>query len=236
MGQVPSPALASPSPRSGRRKGAWLDGRDLTIALISGGIVAIASVGFQSHLDDRRSEAEERRENLRFVRSLATSDVRERPFQSIDLEGQPLGGLNLEDALLTDANLSGVSAFQASFEGADLSFSTAEEASFVAAKFNDAALVNGHFHASNFSGADLRGASLGGADLTDARFTASDLMGVDLRGADLHGADLAEARVSNICYDELTDWPEGFDPPTHNEESCDPTVTSFSIPIPTPRD
>ena len=70
-------------------------------------------------------------------------------------------------------------------------------------------------------GADLRWASLYGANLSWAYLHGADLRGADLRradlrwanlyGANLRDADLHEADLSWAIYDDCTHWPVGFD-------------------------
>ncbi len=56
-------------------------------------------------------------------------------------------------------------------------------------------------------GAHLEGADLGGASLYRADLEGAYLKGAYLARADLSGANLARAKAN-----ELTIWPEGFDP------------------------
>ena len=70
--------------------------------------------------------------------------------------------------------------------------------------------------------ADLRGADLGAANLSSADLRKADLSGTNLLGADLsdaalgganlRGANLIGADLSGATYDDLTLWPDDFDP------------------------
>jgi uncharacterized protein YjbI with pentapeptide repeats len=44
--------------------------------------------------------------------------------------------------------------------------------------------------------------------------------GADLRGANLTGAKLEAGKVEGICFDDQTQWPNGFTPPS-NPNGCE---------------
>lgn len=69
----------------------------------------------------------------------------------------------------------------------------------------------------NFRRANLQGADLRQADLSGAIFEEADLRGANLSEANLHRANLKVVQLdgvalSNAKYNEVTIWPEGFDP------------------------
>ena len=102
----------------------------------------------------------------------------------LDLSNADLTGASLSGANLTDANLHEADLRHADLDGASL------------------------------SGANLIGANLSRAHLTGSDLSRANLWGADLRGADLTGADLRGADLFDVWYDEETDWPDGFTPPT----------------------
>ena len=67
---------------------------------------------------------------------------------------------------------------------------------------------------SRLRGANLREALLDGAVLTDARLKDADLSGAHLYGTKLRSAELERTTLTGAKYDELTEWPDGFDPET----------------------
>jgi uncharacterized protein YjbI with pentapeptide repeats len=59
--------------------------------------------------------------------------------------------------------------------------------------------------------ADLRGADLTDADLSGADLSSAGLTRANLCGANLSQAVLAAARLTLARYNQVTQWPEGFD-------------------------
>jgi hypothetical protein len=47
-----------------------------------------------------------------------------------------------------------------------------------------------------------------------ANYSDANLRSVDLSGADLHGACLFRTDLTGVVADQVTRWPEGFDPET----------------------
>jgi pentapeptide repeat protein len=83
--------------------------------------------------------------------------------------------------------------------------------------FNDIGLSHArlrglHLDESRFRGAILREALLDGADLTNARLKGADLSGAHLYGTKLKGAEFERTILTGAKYDELTEWPKGFNP------------------------
>src|SRR5262249_40654874 len=110
-----------------------------------------------------------------------------------DLRGLRLEGGNFADALLDDANLSGVDCHRASF---------------YRAKLHRALLTGGVFCAADFQLADLRDADIRNADFSSPfGFVRTDLCHADLGGVLWEGANFTGAR-----YDGGTIFPDGFDP------------------------
>lgn len=215
--QVP-PAMPIP-PSARDRSPRWVS--DIIAGLVAGLLVLVVQV----NIDDQRSEREDRRENLRFVRERSMGAEVARPFRSMNLTGQNLSGLelpradftgatlvgaNLSEAILTDAKLGG-----ADLTGANLAKVRLDGApSLIGTKFINADLTGATLGAEtsgsgNYSGAKLREASLNHAsfsgkpnglavadrDMTGINLSEARLEGVDLRGKRLAGANFREAKL-----------------------------------------
>ena len=121
--------------------------------VISGSVVAVWTVSEQARIDDLRSDREERQENLRFVRDKSSTQLVDRPFQKIDLQGQNLNGLklaradfsgaSLENAQLQFTDLSGAKLVDADLSGVNLVFAGLYGADLTNANLNDAILADG---------------------------------------------------------------------------------------------
>ena len=61
---------------------------------------------------------------------------------------------------------------------------------------------------------DLQGAHLEGANLRRSVLHGADLRRARLNGADLTGADLEGAQLEGASWDNQTQWPDGFSPPS----------------------
>lgn len=78
-------------------------------------------------------------------------------------------------------------------------------------------LANAELVRASLRGADLRGAQLGHACLMGANLQQADLRNADLSGCDLLHADFRGARLDGVNlklarYDQTTRWPPGFIP------------------------
>jgi hypothetical protein len=102
----------------------------------------------------------------------------------------------------------------AELSGAFLSGADLFAADLAAADLRGADLGEAHLGSADLSGADLSRANLLGADLSWADLKGACLRGADLKRADLRGARLQGADLTNAVYDDLTLWPEGYDPLT----------------------
>lgn len=231
-------ARATPAEKPGWR-------HDLVVGLISGALVAAASMLGQASLDDQRSSREERLENLRFVRERSSKDARDRPFRGLDLKGQNLSGLALAGANLDQAELA-----QALLFGTNLSKATLLMANLKDSRMFGVDLSGANLIGANFTGAELYNADLTGADLSMADLTGADLTGADLGSATLESADLQETRLgsanlaranlaranltgatltsaflgggteASACWNASTIWPEGFEGPDMSKGKC----------------
>ena len=165
----------------------------------------------QSHLADRqdtlaRELATQAQvlENTRFVRQVAIApDAVAKPFGGLDLTeaqltGLPLGCTNLEGrqgcADFRRAHLSGANLNHADLRGADL---------------NRADLRGADLRLANLSRANLRG-----ADLSDANLSGANLTDANLSFAYLASATLTAATLTDVCFDEDTEWGDNTPPST----------------------
>lgn len=106
------------------------------------------------------------------------------------LAGADLQGASLEDALLTEADLSGAALQGANLKGANLAD----------AKLKDADL----------SDARLEEAYLQGADLTNARFVGTNLASANLDEATLEGADFSDATFDFLRGQQVIGCPSAL--------------------------
>lgn len=207
---------------------------DVGVALMTGAIVGLVLFVAQDAVEEDRFVRDVRRDNVRFVREVASQPTsRVKPFAGLDLRDALLIGLDLSDADFSVADLTGAGLLRANLTKAQL----------FQADLTDAVLSNANLNGANLNGADLTGAyltdtnltgaQLGFADLTNADLVGADLTGADLTAADLAGAHLREsadnpddrdanltgADLSSVHYDESTEWPEGFEPPPSSPSS-----------------
>jgi uncharacterized protein YjbI with pentapeptide repeats len=108
---------------------------------------------------------------------------------------------NLVRAYLPGADLSEANLFRADLFRADLFRADLSEADLSEANLFRANLVRADLSKADLSGADLSEANLLGADLFRA-----DLSEADLSGANLSRANLSEARLSEIQWNNKTEW------------------------------
>lgn len=207
---------ASPTVRGGWWQSSLA--HEFGVAALTGLLVASASVLYQSHLDNERQNLADiredarqlqsaRQENLRFVRDRSSSKPMERPFATIDLEGQNLAGLTLNKADFTDANLRSV----------ELVGTKVREGMFFKTDLTDAVMLNSDLSSSTFQETNLSGADMAYADLSDTSFyrgnfldvdfSASNMKGAVLEGTYLKGAYMnnADLRGANLSTADLSD-------------------------------
>ncbi len=68
------------------------------------------------------------------------------------------------------------------------------------------------FYGAQLSGANLSQANLSAANLSGADLSRADLSGANLEGADLQGANLNNTNLTAAVYNQLTKFPQGFEP------------------------
>lgn len=163
-------------------------------------------------------------------RNLADADLRKANLRGADLRGARFRGANMVGAILDDATLRGADLRRAVLSPNDPG---------VAASMRRADLEGADLRVSSVAGVDFTDAMLARADLRRVLTVApprtsfrgsylifADLAGADLGAADLRGARLGGARFCSVrglksarlegaIYDELTQWPSGFDPAAH---------------------
>ncbi|MBF6331798.1 pentapeptide repeat-containing protein [Nocardia transvalensis] len=111
--------------------------------------------------------------------------------------------IDLHSTCLVNASLSG-NLRKIHLWGANLSGAYLVAVDLYDAQLRDAKLCD----------ASLRDADLYRADLDHADLAGADLTGAYLVGANLAGANLNGTKLSGIVYDNTTNWPDGFMPPT----------------------
>ena len=150
--------------------------------------------------------------------SLPGKDLGGANLEGAYLRGADFSGASLGDAYLPDADLEDAHLREAYLGGSSLQGSNLKGADFYAARLFGANLGTAHLVSANLRITDLRGAhlreaNLKNADLLRAHLSYANLKGADLRGANLEGASLEGATLDGVCYDDDTQWPEGFTPP-----------------------
>ncbi|UGT62852.1 pentapeptide repeat-containing protein [Nocardia asteroides] len=120
-------------------------------------------------------------------------------LRGADMEDIDLRRASLNDADLREVNLSSADLFGVYMQDADLA---------------EADLANSEMRAARMMGANLRGANLYQTNLHSAHLQNAILVDTMLEGTDLGNADLRNAEMDGATYNRLTDWPEGFQPPS----------------------
>ncbi|MEV4111068.1 pentapeptide repeat-containing protein [Nonomuraea sp. NPDC049695] len=131
--------------------------------------------------------------------------------EELDLSGADLRGLNLDQMIFADANLSGADLSRASargaiFSGADLTDANLTGADLTRAGFGYSELVDATIAFTRLGSAMIQPATLTGAVFTGAildhtSFRECDLTGVDLRGCDLSTLDLKRSSLDGAIID-----------------------------------
>jgi uncharacterized protein YjbI with pentapeptide repeats len=133
-------------------------------------------------------------------------------FIDVTLAGATLAGADLSNASLAGADLSiadlsGVDLSGAILIGADLSSADLSNADLSNANLSGTDLRSSNLNEANLNNADLSGADLSGADLSGTSLIGADLSAADLSGIDdLSGTDFSAANLSNVRFDDWTDW------------------------------
>ncbi len=174
--------------------------------LISGGFAWTQSVTKQ--LGDRRS--------LQIQLGIG-SDLRNADLAKTDLSGAYLRGRSMSGARLSYARCYFADLSKADLIDARLTGGTFLGTSFVGAHMTALGGFKADFRTCNLSGANLQRASLCHADLRHADLSDADLRHADLRGCDLRDAKLRGARLTGAWYTRSTQWPEGAEYPSRED-------------------
>jgi hypothetical protein len=115
-----------------------------------------------------------------------------------DLSHAHLSGANLREADLSRAILSDADLREANLGGANLREADLSRAALSEANLIGATLIGANFSGANLREVDLRGTLLSGANLSESYLGMAILSGGDLNGADLCEAMLLETVLSNV--------------------------------------
>jgi uncharacterized protein YjbI with pentapeptide repeats len=210
-------------------------GRDLGLAILSGGIVGGALVVVESLL----ASAADARSSAAALRAMLSTTP---DLNGIDLADEQLPNLYLPGRALVAAQLCGTNLSGSQLPFADLRYAQLRNADLRHADLRGATLVG-----ADLSGADLRGTLLDDADLSDAnldqadlsdaslvdaraqrtRFGTAELTGATFDNVYLEGADLSAVRgrlelAGGTQYDQATRWPPTFGAPPSAEVIQEP--------------
>jgi hypothetical protein len=114
-------------------------------------------------------------------------------LQELNMDHEPLVGVNVAGAFLQGIQLHGANLLRSNLEAADLRDSNLAACDL---EFSD-------LRSANFRQANLRGAKLQGADLQDADLVNADLAGADLGGANLQNADLRNTNLEGVRWKDI---------------------------------
>lgn len=187
----------------------------------------------QDRTDDRRQATQTQLSNVAFVRQVAISGSKLKPFSGLDLRGvelatldlscEPGSGLvesakrcadfrnaDLRGADLRGTNLKGALLEGAQLDGAIMEYTNLEEAAVYGATFDGAYLVG-----VNFARASLIDSSFVGAEIV------ADFSGASLDGSNVSSTDLRQTTglsvedetgdfLGALCFDPKTKFPEGM--------------------------
>ncbi|WP_160093662.1 pentapeptide repeat-containing protein [Rhodococcus sp. T7] len=144
---------------------------------------------------------------------LTRSDLRFANLEGADLWSATLNGADLRGANMQETKLTGIRAQHAHMDCIDNPEPAAKDDLCV--QLIGATLWGADLRGTNLSGADLTGARLNGAILGNTAYDRSRLRNLILGDANLTGA-----KLDDICYDETTVWPFGFEPPPPRDRDC----------------
>lgn len=210
-------------------------GRDLGLAILSGGIVGGALVTVESLLAsaaDARSSAASLRTMLSTTSDLNGIDLAEEQLTDLYLPGRALVAAQLCDTNLRGSKLPFSDLRYAQLVGADLRDTDLRGSTLVGADLTGAKLQGALLDDADLSEAILDGADMSGASMIDARaqrtrFGSADLTGARIENVYLEGADLSCVKgrfglAGAVQYDDATRWPASFEPPTSVQVTQEP--------------
>ena len=132
-------------------------------------------------------------------------------LQELNIDREPLTGVDAAGAFLRGIHLHGASLMRCDLSGTDLMTSD-----FSSASFEHATLRSANFRSANLRAADFSGAILDDADLTEANLQNANLSGATLDDADLTNADLSGmkwkgiASINHAVIKDVRNAPAGF--------------------------
>ncbi|MET0559721.1 MAG: pentapeptide repeat-containing protein [Solirubrobacterales bacterium] len=145
-------------------------------------------------------------------------DLQDAVLPEAELFRCDLAGARLKGADLRSANLKVANCACCEFRAADLRGARLEGADLRDADFREADLRRAELCDADLRGGDLRGAHLRGAILRGVELKGADLRNGDFREANLCGANLSTAVITPLqfeesVYDDGTRWPDDKPPP-----------------------
>lgn len=123
----------------------------------------------------------------------------------------------------------------ADLDGADLTGVSFQAANFIRARMRGCNMQQGRLTACRFDGADLSSANAYGANLRRATFRGAGLSDMDMTGADASYADFGDSTLTQLQLDRLADQkyarlPQSLRPIPKSEDPPAPTVAPESPP------
>lgn len=164
--------------------------------------------------------------------SLSACDLHEADLSSTFLAGADLSRANLDSADLSLSELSRAYCDHANMANTRLFAARGLDSYFRGVDFSNANLSMCQMRDALLSGAIMRSANLTGADLHSADLSWADLIGANLSNANLEDCDMRQANLRNaylintnlmgvrfdgadftgVIYNNMTAWPNNFDP------------------------
>ncbi|WP_445368416.1 pentapeptide repeat-containing protein [Methylomonas sp. BW4-1] len=122
--------------------------------------------------------------------------------------------------------LQGIDASNSYYVDGDLSRFRFQHSNFDNSDFSHATLIGldiqgGSYNKANFEYTNLTNAHFTAVNFTEASFAHADLSNAKLREVDFSSANLEEAKLTGLCFDVKSKWPEGFDPLAAGAKLCE---------------
>jgi uncharacterized protein YjbI with pentapeptide repeats len=139
-------------------------------------------------------------------REVAPGDAPVLELGGLDLRNAALPDANLSAARLAGTDLSGTDLRRADLQGADLPAALLIGSDLRRATLRGARMPNADLRKARLAEADLEGADLHAANLREAELVSGRLSRADLRGANLGQADLRGAQLRGARLDDANLW------------------------------
>ena len=130
--------------------------------------------------------------------SLRGSDLNQAKLSNVDLSNTDLTGSDLSDANLTNASLTNAHLADADLSDANLTNASLTNAHLAEADLSRTDFSEAYLEEAVFTNADLSFADFEGADLSFSNFKRAKLFSADLPAAKLSGADLPNTDLSRV--------------------------------------